>query len=67
MKPKPNEYGQINMRGFKKVYMVTVHEGEGTPENPSCLVNYIFDDETDQYLGTVQTDAFTHDYLNKDL
>ena len=60
MKPQPNKHGQINIRGFKKVYMVTVLEGEGTDENPYGEVNYIFDDEHDEYLGCVIKDAYTH-------
>ena len=43
----------MNIRGFKKVYMVTVLEGDGTENAPYKEVRYIFDDETDQYLGTV--------------
>ncbi len=44
----------INFRGFKKVYMVTVCEGDGTPESPLEEVRYIYDDEKDQYLGVVK-------------
>lgn len=66
MEPKPNQHGQLNMRGFKKVYMISVLEGEGVKGNPSKIVNYIYDDEKDQYLGFVMRDAFTHNYFSKD-
>lgn len=63
MKPKPNKYGQINMRGFKKVYMVTVLEGDGTNDYPYFEAHYIFDDETDEYLGFVSREDYTEHNL----
>jgi hypothetical protein len=39
-----------NFRGIKKVVMVNVLEGEGTPEAPFREVHYIFDLE--QHGGT---------------
>lgn len=47
----PQEF--FNFRGFKKVYMVTVLEGDGTSESPYREVRYIFDDDKDQYLGVI--------------
>lgn len=55
----------INFRGFKKVYMVTVLEGKGTEENPYREVRYIYDDEEDRYLGNI--DCFTTPSCDNDV
>ena len=39
------------MRGFKKVYMITVLEGTGVTENPYREVRYFYDNDTDRFLG----------------
>ncbi len=44
--------GIINFRGFKKVYMVTVLEGDGK-ENPYREVSYIYDDDNDRMIGKI--------------
>lgn len=41
----------IHMRGFKKVYMITVLEGTGVTENPYREVRYFYDNDTDRFLG----------------
>lgn len=43
----------INFRGFKKVYMVTVCEGQGTEESPLREVKYIYDDDREQFIGKI--------------
>jgi len=43
----------INFRGFKKVYMVTVIEGEGTEESLAREVKYFYDDENDTFIGKI--------------
>ena len=40
----------IHMRGFKKVYMVTILEGNGKDE-PYREVKYFYNDENDNFIG----------------
>lgn len=42
----------VKMRGFKKVYMITVLEGNGIDE-AYREVMYIYDDDTDKMLGVI--------------
>lgn len=43
----------LNMRGIKMVYMISVREGEGTPEDVSRIVQYFYDDECDTLIGKI--------------
>lgn len=40
----------VHMRGFKKVYMVTIIEGNGKDE-ALREVKYFYDDENDTFIG----------------
>ena len=42
----------VNMREFKKVYMVNVREGEGIESDPSRIVHYIYTPE-EEYIGKI--------------
>ena len=36
-----------NMRGFKRVFMIELVEGEGVQGDPSRIVKYFYDDDTE--------------------
>jgi len=42
-----------NFRGIKKVYMVTILEGQGTEESVYREVHYIYDDDEDKMIGKI--------------
>jgi len=54
----------IHMRGFKKVYMVTILEGNGKDE-PYREVKYFYDDDTDIFIGKLDPIQSNGDNTNE--
>lgn len=55
----------IHMRGFKKVYMVTILEGVGSVTDPYREVKYFYDDDTDMFIGKLDPTQSNGDNTNE--